>query len=132
MTETTPIQRRVWYKRWWVWVIAGAFIIAGGIGVALKPAPTVAVAVSPECANAIEAFGNVPASDLDGEAKALTTTTQACATAEEYLMAVHANPASWYYKSSNAVKDDLVLMSACTDNMTQPMCVDAKRKALIK
>lgn len=79
----------------------------------------------------MDAFGEVPADDLDAAALALTETTRACPTASEYVAAVKANPRSWLYEKASDVKEDIVLMSACLDNAAEPMCVDAKENDLI-
>lgn len=88
--------------------------------------------VSAECEASIVTLASVEAGDFEAEDDAITESTRACATADEYLAAVKANPGSWLYDDAGSVKDELVLMSACADNAGEPMCVDAKGEGLIE
>lgn len=88
--------------------------------------------VTTGCTDAIAAIGEVAADDFEAEDAAITASTQKCATADEYVQAVKANPGAWLYKSAKDVNEDLLIASACTDNADQAMCKDAKEQGLLK
>lgn len=89
--------------------------------------------VSVPCTAAITALAEVPADDFDAEAEAVTASVEACSSVDEYVEAVKANPASWYYSDPTAVEAaaETIIIGACSGNEAAPVCRDAEAKGLI-
>jgi hypothetical protein len=90
--------------------------------------------VSAGCAAALADLETLPSDATFEEEDALILVgLSSCASVDEYLLAVHENPQSWLYDSESAVRDDLVLLSACgvAGAETTPVCVDAESQGLL-
>ena len=98
-----------------------------------EPAPTAsALTVSAECSNAVETVAQMWGPDIDTADPAITTSAQACNSIEEFLSAAHASPDfTGIYENTDAWKDNILLISVCEQNSTQPTCLDAAEQGVL-
>ena len=110
-----------------VWLVAVTLVLTS-----CAPANNGEITLSSECASALSALEKVPLSDFEAEALAITESTKACTSPYEYILGVKANPAAWAYTSADKIQEDLLIQSACQDNIAQIMCLTAELEGRLK
>ena len=123
-----------------IFVIAAALLLTGCSTASEQvttadpeSAPTAsALTVSAECSNAVETVAQMWGPDIDTADPAITTSSQACNSVEEFLSAAHASPDfTGIYENTDAWKDNILLISVCEQNATQSTCLDAADQGIL-
>lgn len=90
---------------------------------------------STACLSAMSALADTPYSASEATAEAaIAVTVEDCTTAAEYILAFKEYPAAWgvtdasYIDGSSAL---ITILSACYNNDSAPMCVDAEANGLL-